>query len=85
MAESEEELKNLLMRVKEESETAGLMLCFHDCSHEIRRHTFASWKESYDRPREHFKKQRKVHIVKAMVFPVVMYGRESWIIKKAEH
>ena len=47
-AESEEELKNLLMRVKEESETAGLMLCFHDCSHEIRRHTFASWKERYD-------------------------------------
>ena len=48
MAESKEELKNLLMRVKEESETAGLMLCFHDCSHEIRRHTFASWKERYD-------------------------------------
>ena len=48
MAESREELKNLLMRVKEESETAGLMLCFHDCSHEIRRHTFASWKERYD-------------------------------------
>ena len=38
MEESEEELKNLLMRVKEESETAGLMPCFHDCSHGIRRY-----------------------------------------------
>ena len=48
------------------------------------------WKESYDQPRQHIKKQRhyfanKVHIVKAMVFPVVMYGCESWTIKKAEH
>ena len=50
----------------------------------------ASWKESYDQPRQHIKKQNiilpiKVHLVKAMVFPVVMYGWESWIIKKAEH
>ena len=47
------------------------------------------WKESYDKPRQHIKKQRplptKVHIVKAMVFPVVMYGYESWTIKKVEH
>ena len=48
------------------------------------------WKESYDQPRQHIKKQRhyfatKVHLVKAMVFPVVMYGCESWTIKKAEH
>ena len=49
-----------------------------------------SWKESYDQPRQHIKKQRhytlpiKVHLVKAMVFPVVMYGCESWTIKKAE-
>ena len=46
--------------------------------------------ESYDQPRQHIKKQRhyfvnKVHLVKAMVSPVVMYGCESWIIKKAEH
>ena len=50
----------------------------------------APWKKSYDKPREHIKKQRchfgnKVRIVKAMVFPVVMYGCESWTIKKAEH
>ena len=55
------------------------------------------WKESYDQPRQHIKKQRpkkkkrrditlstKVHLIKAMVFPVVMYGCESWTIKKAE-
>ena len=47
------------------------------------------WKESYDQPRQHIKKQRyyftnKVCLVKAMVFPVVMYGCESWTIKKAE-
>ena len=48
-----------------------------------------SWKESYDQPRQHIKKQRhyfanKVLLVKAMVFPVVTYGCESWTIKKAE-
>ena len=48
------------------------------------------WKESYDQPRQHTKKQRhyfanKVCPVKAMVFPVVMYGCESWTVKKAEH
>ena len=48
------------------------------------------WKESYDQPKQHIKKQRhyfakKIHLVKAMVFPVVMYGCESWTIKKAEH
>ena len=48
------------------------------------------WKESCDQPGQHIKKQRhhfanKVHLVKAMVFPVVMYGCESWTIKKAEH
>ena len=47
------------------------------------------WKESYDQPRQHIKKQKhyfvnKVHLVKAMVFPVVMYGCESWTLKKAE-
>src|SRR5574340_1010534 len=47
------------------------------------------WKESYDQPRQHIQKQRhyfanKVRLVKAMVFPVVMYGCESWTVKKAE-
>ena len=68
-----------------------------ECSHKIK--TLASWKESYDKPRQCMRKQRhhfadkgpysqlptKVGIVKAKVFPVVMYGCESWIIKKAEH
>ena len=60
-----------------------------DCSHEIK--TPTPWKESYDQPREHIKKQRdvtlptKACLVKAMVFPLVMYGCESWTIKKAEH
>ena len=50
----------------------------------------APWKESYDQPRQHVKKQRhysankEVCLVKAMVFPVVMYGCESWTVKKAE-
>ena len=56
----------------------------------------ASWQESYDKPKQCVKKQRqkkkskditlltKVHIVKAMAFPVVMYRCESWTIKKAE-
>ena len=51
--------------------------------------TLAPWKKSFDKPRERIKMQRhyfayKGHIVKAMVFPVVMYGCESWTIKKAE-
>ena len=49
----------------------------------------APWKKSYDKPRQHIKKQRhhfadKGPLVKAMVFPVVMYGYESWTMKKAE-
>ena len=49
----------------------------------------APWKKSYDKPRQHIKKQRhyfitKAHLVKAMIFLVVMCGRESWTIKKAE-
>ena len=60
-----------------------------ECSHEIKK-TLAPWKKSYDQPRQHIKKQRhylltKVYLVKTMVFPVVMYGCESWTIKKAEH
>ena len=50
----------------------------------------AAWKESYDKTRQNIKKQSyhfasKVHLVKAMVFPVIMYIYESWTIKKPEH
>ena len=123
MAESKEELKCLLMKVKYENEKVGLKLNIQktkiiasgpvtswqidgetvgtvrnfifggseftadgDCSHEIK--TFAPWKKSYDHPRQHIKKQRRYFankgLVKAMVFPVVMYGYENWAIKKAE-
>ena len=83
MAENKEELKNLLMKVKKESEKVGLKLST------FRKKTLAPWKKSYDQHRQNIKKQRltlptKVHIVKAIVFPVVMYGCESWTIKKAE-
>ena len=59
-----------------------------DCSHEIK--TLAPWKKSYDQHRQHIKSRdinlpTKVHLVKAMVFPVVMCGCESWTIKKAKH
>ena len=59
-----------------------------DCSHEIK--TLAPWKESEDKPRQRVKNRHltlltNVRIIKAMVFPVVMYGCESWTIKKAEH
>ena len=58
-----------------------------DCSHEIKRH---SWKKSYDQSRQSIKKQRHFFsdegpCSQRMVFPVIMYGCESWIIKKAEH
>ena len=121
MAESEEELKSLLMKVKEESEKVGLKLNIQkmksmasgpitsweidgetvtdfifgdskitadgDCSHEI--NTLTPWKKSYDQLRQHIKSRditlpTKVCLVKAMVFPVVVYGCESWTIKKAE-
>ena len=125
MAESEEELKSLLMKVKVESEKLGLKLNIQKtkitASGPITswetdgetvetvsdfilgapkslqmvtaamklKHAY-SLEESYDQPRQHIKKQRhyfvkKVHLVKTMVFPVVMYGCESWTIKKAEH
>ena len=59
-----------------------------DGCHEIK--TVVPWKRSYDQPRHHIKKQRhyfanKVHLVKAMVFPVVMYECKSWTRKKAKH
>ena len=57
------------------------------CSHEVK--ILTSWKKSYDQCRQHLKSRgitltKKVHLVKAMVFPVVMYGCEIWTIKKAE-
>ena len=60
-----------------------------DYSHEIKRH-LTPWKKSYDQTRKHIKKQRNHFADKGpssqtMVFPVVMYGCESWTIKKAEH
>ena len=126
MAESEEELKSLLMKVKEESEKVGLKLNIQktkimasspitswqidgetvesvtdfilggskitadgDCSHEIKRHLLLGRKvittlESILKSRD-ITLPSKVHLVKAVVFPVVMYGCESWTIKKAEH
>ena len=126
MAEREEELKNLLMKVKEESEKAGLKLNIKktkimafgsitswqmdgetmetvtdfilgsskitaggDCRHEIKRCLLLGRKvmtnlDSILESRD-ITLLIKVHIVKAMVFPVVMYGCENWTIKKAEH
>ena len=123
MAESEEELKSLLMKVKEESEKVGLKLNIQkmkimasgpitsweidgetvsdfilggskitadgDCSHEIRRRLLLRRKVMTNLDRI-FKSRditlpTKVHLVKAMFFPVVMYGCESWTVKKAEH
>ena len=126
MAESEEELKSLLMKVKEESENIGLKLNIQktkimasspitswqidgetvetladflflgsritadgDCSHEIKGRLFLGRKvmtklDSIFKSRDIIL-PTKVHLVKAMVFPVVMYGCESWTIKKAEH
>ena len=96
MAESEYELKSLLMKVKEESEKVALKLNVGgskitmdgDCSHEIKRCLHLGRKDlnnlgSILKSRD-ITLPVKVHLVKAMVFPVVMYGCESWIIKKAE-
>ena len=123
MAESEEELKSLLMKVKEESEKVGLMLNIQktkimasgpitsweidgetvsdfifggskitadgECSHEIKRRLLLGRKvmtnlDSIFKSSE-ITLPTKVHLVKAMVFPVVIYGCESWTVKKAEH
>ena len=125
MAESEEELMSLLMKVKEQSKNTGLkhniqktkimasspitswqivgetmetvtdfiflssrITSDGDCSHEIKRHLLLRRKAMTNL--DSILKSRditfltKVHLVKAMVFPVVMYGCESWTIKKAE-
>ena len=126
MAESEEELKSLLMKVKEENEKVGLKLNIQktkiiasgpitsweidgetvetvsdfilgcsritadgDCSHEIKRRLLLGRKvmtnlDSIFKSRD-ITLLTKVRLVKAMVFPVVMYGCESWTVKNAEH
>jgi len=126
MAEREEELKSLLMKVKEESEKVGLKLNIQktkimasssitscqidgetvgtmsdfifwgskisadgDCSHKIKRCLLLGRKvmnnlDSIFKSRD-ITLPTKVHLVKAMVFPVIMYGCESWTIKTAEH
>ena len=123
MAESEEELQSLLMKVKEESEKVGLKLNIQktkimtsgpitswqidretvadfiflgskittdgDCSHEIKRCLLLGRKvmtnlDSLFKSRD-ITLATKVRLVKAMVFPVVMYGCESWTVRKAEH
>ena len=125
MAESEEELRNILMKVKEGSEKVGLKFSIQktkimasgpitswnidgetmetvtdflfldskitadgDCSHEIKK-MLAPWKKSLINLDSVLKSRditlpTKVCIVKAMIFPLVMYGCESWTIKKAE-
>ena len=126
MAESEEEVKSLLMKVKEESEKVGLKLNIQktkimasgpiiswqidgetvetvsdfiflgskitadgNCSHEIKRHVLLGRKvmtnlDSIFKSRD-ITLPTKVCLLKAMVFPVVMYGCENWTVKKAEH
>ena len=122
MAESEEELKSVLMKVKEESEKVGIKLNIQktkimasspitlwqidgetvadyifmgskitadgDCSHEIKRclllgRKVMTYLDSILKSRD-ITLSTKVHLVKAMVIPVVMYGCESWTIKKTE-
>ena len=126
MAESEEELKSLLMKVKEESVKSDLKLNIQkmkimasgtitswqidrekvetvtdfifldskitadgDCSHEIKRHLLLGRKTMTNLDRvlksRDITLPTNVHLVKAMVFPVIIYGCESWTIKKAEH
>ena len=89
MAESEDKLRSLLMKVKEESEKVGSKITADGyCSHEIKRHLLFGRKVLTNI--DNLLKSRDttllimVHIVKAMVFPVVKYGCESWTIKKAE-
>ena len=127
MAESEEELKSFLMKVKEESEKVGLKLNIQktkimasgpiiswqidgktvetvadfiflgskitadgDCSHEIKRRFLLLGRKVMTNLDSILKSRditlpTKIRLVKAIVFPIVMYGCESWIIKKAEH
>ena len=92
MAESEEELKSLLMNVKEENEKVGLRLSIQKTKIMASGH-ITSWQidgETMTNLDSTLKSRdstlpTKVRLVKAMVFPVVMYGCESWTVKKAEH
>ena len=94
MAESSEELKTLMMKLKEESEKAGLKLNIRkiktgDCSHEIKACLLLGRKaminlDSVLKSRD-ITCPTKICIVKVMVFTVVMYECENWTIKKAEH
>ena len=84
MAENKEELKSLLMKVR----VGSKITADGDCSHEIKRHLFLGRKvmtnlDSILKSRD-ITLPTKFHLIKAMVFPVVMYGCESWTIKKAE-
>ena len=88
MAEGEE-LKSLLMKVKEESDLGPKITAGGDCSHEVKRLLLLGRKvmtnlDSILKSRD-ITFSTKVHPIKAMVFPVVMYGCGSWTIKKAEH
>ena len=91
MAESEEELKSLLMKMKKESEKVGLKLKITadgDCSQDIKRRLLLGRKVmtnlgSIFKSRD-ITLPTKVRLVKSMVFPVVMYGCESWTVKNAE-
>ena len=98
MAESKVELKSFLMRVKKEREKVERVTGFiflgskitvdSDCSQEIKRHLFLGRKAVINL--DSVLKNRdiilltKVHVIKAIIFPVVVYGCESWTIKKAE-
>ena len=91
MAESEEEFKSLLIKVKEESEKVGLKLNIQK-TNIMASGPITSWQidgetvtnlDSILKSRD-ITLLTKVRLVKAMVFPVVMYGCESWTIKKAE-
>ena len=91
MAESEEELKSLLMNVKEENEKVGLRLSIQKTKIMASGH-ITSWQidgETMTNLDSTLKSRditlpTKVRLVKAMVFPVVMYGCESWTVRKAE-
>ena len=99
MAESEEELKSLLMEMKEESEKIGLKLNFQKMkimasgpvtSWQIAGESLLLGRKVTTNLDSIFKSRNialstKVHLVQAMVFPVVIYGCESWTVRKAEH
>ena len=86
ISESEEELKSLLMKVKEESEKVGFKLNIQKTKI-MASAPIISWQVDGEtmETMSNITLSTKICLVKAMVFPVVMYGCESWTIKKAEH